>query len=146
MAPPYVETVSGQHLEGNTEAKQSFPTCFRTNKALNKQFLLVIRPGSKGMQTPTQSSEMCEGRGQQNIGYMPDEGCKGKTWVCQDREIPNEANPTGSQGASQKKQLSRTRNQHWEALRSSLWMVSERELQSTGPQPCVDSGSSFSSC
>lgn len=62
---------------------------------------------------------------------MPDKGCKEKTWVCQDREIPNEANPTGSQGASQEKQLFRTRNQRWEALRSSLRMVSEQELQST---------------
>lgn len=75
---------------------------------------------------------MCEGRGQQNIGYMRDEGCKGKTWVCQNREIPNEANPTGSQGAGQEKQLSRTRNQHWGALRSGLWMVSEQELRSRG--------------
>lgn len=33
--------MSGQHLEGNTEAKQSFRTCFRTNKALNKWLLLA---------------------------------------------------------------------------------------------------------
>lgn len=134
FAPPFLEMVSGQHSEGHTEAKQSFRACFRTNKALSQLPLLLIQSGKqRTADTDHPSPLRCvrEGRGQQSTGYVHDEGCEGKAWVCQARgarrgrylmkPILQEASEPARRSGFPEEEPTRGA-----ALRSGLWLRLDR--------------------